>query len=319
MRARKLNMQNRQDIPAENWQPVAGRVSIVIPTYNYGHYVGDAINSCLRQTYPDLEIIVIDDGSTDNTRCVCEGFGDKIVYIYQKNSGPSAARNAGIARSTGEFLTFLDSDDMLTPESIRLRVDILRKDPSLTMAVGDVVPLERYNPAESRKPLAKPYVTDKLHEDILIGEFAGSGVMKNATVRKFRYPQNLTNGEDIAYAVQISFGNRVCITEDPVLIKRRHDGCLSRDFDKIIKQDTAIIAAIMDDPYYGGKLDYLRSEFTSRRCLSLFRSLYLSGDNRNAIRYYIRAIKARPASIFRLSRLGKFIKACVKIAFFRNR
>ncbi len=300
-------------------RPVTGRVSIIIPTYNYGNYLGDAVNSCLQQTHPDVETIVIDDGSTDNTRSVCESFGDRITYIYQQNSGVSAARNAGLNIVSGEYVTFLDSDDILTPGSVSTRVDILIKDPTLSMAVGGILSLEDYDPSSPApsKP-GQPYITDRLYEDLLIGRYSGAGLLRSAPATRFRFPQNLTNGEDIAYFVKVSFGNKVYVMDEPVLIKRRHDGCLSRDFEKIMKQDMAIITTIMDDPYYGGKLDHLRKEFTSRRYLSLSRSMFNAGDDRNAVRYYLRAIKTKPGDIFKLSRFTKFIRACFRLAFSRS-
>jgi len=76
-------------------------VSVVIPTYNYGHFVNEAVTSVLRQTYRNFEIIVVDDGSTDNTRDQLKIFDGQIKYIYQKNQGLSAARNTGIQSAEG--------------------------------------------------------------------------------------------------------------------------------------------------------------------------------------------------------------------------
>lgn len=93
-------------------------VSIIIPAYNYGRYVAEAIDSALTQTFPDIEVIVVDDGSTDNTKEVCERYGTKIRYYYKNNAGLSAARNTGIELALGEFLVFLDADDMLLPSMV---------------------------------------------------------------------------------------------------------------------------------------------------------------------------------------------------------
>ncbi len=82
-------------------------VAVIIPTFNRAHCVGEAIQSVLDQTVPADEIIVIDDGSTDNTAEVLAGFGDRITVIRQPNAGVSAARNAGIARATSEWIAFL--------------------------------------------------------------------------------------------------------------------------------------------------------------------------------------------------------------------
>ncbi len=96
-------------------------VSIVIPTYNYCRYIGKALQSCLDQTYKNLEVIVVDDGSTDDTRRVLEGF-PHVVYLFQENQGVSPARNRGVAYARGRFIAFLDADDYLLPNSIVYRV-----------------------------------------------------------------------------------------------------------------------------------------------------------------------------------------------------
>ena len=93
-------------------------VSVVIPTYNRAGSVGDAIESVIRQTHPAEEIIVVDDGSTDGTAGVLEHFGQRIVVVSQANGGVSRARNAGIARATGDWLAFLDSDDVWLPHRL---------------------------------------------------------------------------------------------------------------------------------------------------------------------------------------------------------
>lgn len=90
-------------------------VSIIIPNYNYGRFLSAAIDSALVQTYPDTEIIVIDDGSTDNSREVISSYGDRITAIFQDNSGQNAACNNGFKSSSGDVVIFLDADDVLLP------------------------------------------------------------------------------------------------------------------------------------------------------------------------------------------------------------
>lgn len=98
-------------------------VSVVIPTYNRAHLVGRAIQSVLNQTYQDFEIIVVDDGSTDNTEEVVKSFNDpRIRYIrHDQNRGGSAARNTGIKMARGEYIAFQDSDDEWLPEKLESR------------------------------------------------------------------------------------------------------------------------------------------------------------------------------------------------------
>jgi glycosyltransferase involved in cell wall biosynthesis len=107
------------------------KVSVIIPTYNYASYIVKAIDSILKQTYKDFEIIVVDDGSTDNTRELVETrYKDKIRYFYQENKGAPAARNMGILESRGEFCIFLDADDELGQNQILLFERHSRKNPN---------------------------------------------------------------------------------------------------------------------------------------------------------------------------------------------
>jgi glycosyltransferase involved in cell wall biosynthesis len=104
------------------------RVNVVIPCHNHAHYLGAAIESVLHQRYRDFEIIVADDGSTDSTREVVAGFGGAVRYLRQAHRGLSAARNAGILAATGEFVGFLDADDLWLPDFLDVLVPVLESD-----------------------------------------------------------------------------------------------------------------------------------------------------------------------------------------------
>jgi glycosyltransferase involved in cell wall biosynthesis len=108
-----------------------GLVSVIIPNYNYARYLGDAVESVLAQAYLDIEIIVVDDGSTDASKDVLLNYGSGITTISQKNQGVAAARNNGVAASSGEFLAFLDADDEWLPGKVEKQVAMFRADPSL--------------------------------------------------------------------------------------------------------------------------------------------------------------------------------------------
>jgi glycosyltransferase involved in cell wall biosynthesis len=97
-------------------------VSVIIPNYNYAQYLREAIDSVLNQTYSNLEIIVVDDGSKDDSKKVLSGYGEKIKTIFQQNQGVSAARNNGAKASGGEFIAFLDADDVWLPEKIEKQI-----------------------------------------------------------------------------------------------------------------------------------------------------------------------------------------------------
>lgn len=110
-------------------------VSVIITTYNHGHFLQEAINSIQKQAYPAIEIIVVDDGSTDGTKDILQSFKE-VQYIYQENQGLAAARNTGVRHSTGELLLFLDADDWLLPDAIGTNVGYLQQNEHLAFVSG---------------------------------------------------------------------------------------------------------------------------------------------------------------------------------------
>jgi len=109
------------------------RLSIVVPTYNCTRYIKRTIESILMQTYSSYEVIVVDDGSTDDTRIVLQNYQNRIKYVYQENKGVSAARNYGIQLARGEFIAFLDADDLYLPDKLAEQVACFDARPSLGM------------------------------------------------------------------------------------------------------------------------------------------------------------------------------------------
>jgi len=108
---------------------MAPLVSVIIPTYNRAAYLQKALQSVKEQTYQSLEIIVIDDGSTDDTRIMLEGYEVQLRYFYQENKGISGARNTGIRNANGEYVAFLDSDDYWVPEKTAQQVELFKQHP----------------------------------------------------------------------------------------------------------------------------------------------------------------------------------------------
>lgn len=115
-------------------------VSIIIPSYNASAYVKEAIDSALAQTHKDIEIIVVDDGSTDDTKQILEPYirSNKIHYIYQANKGLSGARNTGIKAARGEYVALLDADDLFLPEKIEKQVEHLETHPNCDVSYCDL-------------------------------------------------------------------------------------------------------------------------------------------------------------------------------------
>ncbi len=113
-------------------------VSVIIATYNYGHLIERSVDSLLSQDYSNLEIIVVDDGSTDNTQAILERYRGRLRHLRCEHRGTAAARNSGLEVASGEYIAFLDADDILLTRSIARRVALLESQPDLDVVFGDV-------------------------------------------------------------------------------------------------------------------------------------------------------------------------------------
>lgn len=113
-------------------------VSVIIPVYNGAPFLAEAIHSVLRQNYERLEIIVVDDGSTDDTADVAARFAARIRFVQQDNRGPSAARNRGLEMARGDVIAFLDADDLWPGEKLNRQLDYLRRHPQTEVVTGRV-------------------------------------------------------------------------------------------------------------------------------------------------------------------------------------
>lgn len=135
-------------------------VSVVVPTFNRAHCLSRAVDSALDQTYPDLEVIVVDDGSTDNTPDLMGdryGGAGPVRYVYQPNRGVAAARNTGLQASRGQFIAFLDSDDIWHPWKLELQVECMRRLPEVGMLWTDMEALAPDGSIVARRYLSTMY------------------------------------------------------------------------------------------------------------------------------------------------------------------
>jgi len=114
-------------------------VSLVIATFNHARFVGEALDSALAQTLRAVEVVVVDDGSTDDTPAVLARYDGRILVIRQPNRGLAAARNAGLAASRGTYVTFLDADDVLMPTKLAEQVAVLERAPAVGWTYCDVL------------------------------------------------------------------------------------------------------------------------------------------------------------------------------------
>ncbi len=110
-------------------------VSCIVAVFNGEQYLKEALDSILDQTYQPVEVIVIDDGSTDGTAAIAERYGERVRYKWQTNAGPGAARNLGLSLAAGEFVAFLDADDLWHPEKLTLQMERFHARPELEMCI----------------------------------------------------------------------------------------------------------------------------------------------------------------------------------------
>lgn len=144
-----------------------GLVSVIIPTYNRAYILGQAIKSVLEQTYRPVEVVVVDDGSTDDTRQLVESFGPPVRYLHQPNTGVSPARNHGLREVRGEFVALLDSDDEWLPWKLTAQVELMRKFPDVGMIWTDMVAIDAEGKVLHPTYLRKMY---SAHQSVRIEE-----------------------------------------------------------------------------------------------------------------------------------------------------
>lgn len=178
-------------------------VSIVIPTYNNAHYLQEAIDSVLRQTYQQIELIVVDDGSIDSTKTILARYGDTIIYVYQKNKGPSAARNKGISIAKGDYIGFLDADDVIMPQKIEMQIKLLwdKRD------VGIAYCWRRFidEKGNALPQIGKTTVRGKILDSLLENSLFPSSVLlfrRNVVSETGLFDEELFTGEDWDYCLR---------------------------------------------------------------------------------------------------------------------
>lgn len=115
---------------------VPGLVSVVIPAYDAEAFIAETLDSVLAQTWTPFEVVVVDDGSTDGTIAVAESFGDRVRVVACPHRGHAATRNAGIEAARGEFIAFIDADDLMPPDALAIRMRHMLADPALDMVAG---------------------------------------------------------------------------------------------------------------------------------------------------------------------------------------
>ena len=141
------------------------RVSIIVPAFNAERYIAATLDSILAQDYANIEVIVVDDGSTDGTRQCVQAYGDRVRYLHQQNSGGAARpRNAGLRLSTGAFLIFIDADDLLAPGRIAREAALLAAHPSVALVFSDYQEFDESGSRDMTHFAGCPQLTARLRE-----------------------------------------------------------------------------------------------------------------------------------------------------------
>jgi glycosyltransferase involved in cell wall biosynthesis len=194
-------------------------VSVVMPVYNGERYLAQAVESVLTQSYQPVELIVVDDGSTDNSAGVARRFGNALHYEYQANAGQSAARNRGVELARGPLLAFLDDDDYWSADKLRLQTDALEGDPSLEAVYGHV--------RQFLSPDLSPEAAGKVryHAEVMPGNVPGALLIRRAAFdRVGAFDPHWRVGEFVHwYARAADVGLHVRMLPDVVLHRRLHD------------------------------------------------------------------------------------------------
>jgi glycosyltransferase involved in cell wall biosynthesis len=191
-------------------------ISVIIPVYNGDKYLSEAIKSVLSQTDFELEVIVVDDGSTDDTARIAKSFGTSVRYSYQMNAGPGAARNYGITLAQGEYFSFLDADDLWAAEKTKRQWLEFEARPELDMAFSHIENFYSPELTQTEKDRINIPV------EVMPGHHAGTMLIKKAAFLAVGLFKNeLRIGEFIdwyARAVELNL-NSIMLPE--VLVKRR--------------------------------------------------------------------------------------------------
>ncbi len=201
------------------------RVSVIIPVYNGIRYLPETLASVRRQTRPVDEIILVDDGSTDNTGVWIDSLNDeKIVACHQKNSGQAAARNLGIEKSRGDLVALLDSDDLWEPEKIELQIARFNENPALGIVTSRFV--EFYSPDIA----AATRASTRLKEGILSGPNCSNLLVRKEVFTKVaRFDSAWRTGELLEWWSRVAEAGVVADEVAKVLVRRRvHDSNLGR-------------------------------------------------------------------------------------------
>jgi len=270
-------------------------VSVIIPTYNRAHLIGRAIQSVLNQTYQDFEIIVVDDGSTDNTKEIVKSLDDKrIRYIrHKENKGGGAARNTGIKAAIGEYIAFLDSDDEWLPEKLECQMKVFKNAGSeVGVVYTGFIYIDELGEYTNGQHI--PEKRGWIYEDILVENCVGTAstvlVKRKCFEKAGLFDENLPSCQDWEMWIRLAREHQFDFIEDPLVKYHIHKSRISTDLEAKIKGITIVI-------------DKFSGEFTSRRKIYSQRrfsigNLYCHlGNMKRGRKEFLKAIQIYPFNL----------------------
>ena len=280
----------------------AKKVSVVITCYNYGKYLEHCLNSVLAQTYLNHEIIVVDDGSTDNTPEVMESFKHlpNLIYLRQRNSGQANAKNVGIINSSGEFVAFLDADDMWCADKLDKQMQCFEN-----TDVGVVYCRAKYLDEDNNVfsyDMTSPYlqpqrgiVTEWLFFDNFV-QFSSTVVRRECFERFGLFDESLKMGIDWDLWLRISTSYKFDYVDDRLFYYRMgHSGQMSRNVEERQRCSDRIMENFIDK--YPGVL----SPSTIKKAYAITYysrgEYYRNIDRHKSYKYFANAIKRNPVEI----------------------
>jgi len=222
----------------------SARVSIVIPCYNQARFLDRAIESALRQTLAGVEVVVVDDGSTDDTAAVAQRFA-AVSYYRQDNRGVAAARNAGLARARGDFVIFLDADDELTPDAAEIGVAALRAMPAAACAAGTALPVDREGAELPFTPPVLVRAEAERYEELLASNFMwtpGCVIFRRVILcRAGGFDESLSRSADYALYLALAREWPMHWHGRPVARYRRHPDAMSANAAAMLAETLTVL------------------------------------------------------------------------------
>jgi len=273
-------------------------VSVVIPTYNCP-FLSEAINSVLTQTYENIEIIIIDDGSTDKTRVIVEKYHTKVQYIYQENQGVSSARNNGIRASHGDYIAFLDADDVWLPAKLKNQIDIFNENDNIGFVYCD-----NYFVNESLRPLSNYSRKIPLFEgDILINFLLDYFIITSGLVVKREcfssigyFSREYIVDEDFEFFLRLVQKYSGGVVKNKLFLRRIYSMSLSRqDFQRNAAYDIQILEEFIskNQNFYKENRKILNRRLADLYFLFGYRYL-IRNKNLHAFIQFLHALKCNP-------------------------